>query len=112
MELTHFKRKVGVVDQNVDGGPLFLNCGQHRLHLILPSHVRFKDHASAAISLNLLKNLLRGFLVLVVVDDDGGAGPGKSPCRGRTDASARPGYECDFPLERLASSLLRHELKC
>jgi hypothetical protein len=48
----------------------------------------------------------------VVVDDDGGAGPGKSPCRGRTDASARPGYECDFPLERLASSLLRHELKC
>ena len=48
-----------------------------------------------------LKNLLRGFLVLVVVDDDGGAGPGKALCRGRTDTSARPGDESDFPLERL-----------
>src|SRR6266850_1811061 len=111
MELTHCEREVGVVDQNVDGGPLFLNCGQHRLHLILPSHVRFKDHASTAIRLNFLKNLLRRFLVLVIVDDDGGAGLRKALCRGRTDTSARPGYESDFPLERRASSLLRHGLK-
>src|SRR6266536_383219 len=111
MELTHFEREVSVVDQNVDGGPLFLNCGHYRLHMILSSHVRLQDHASTANGLKVFKNLLRGFLVLVVVNDDAGAGLCKALCRGRTDTSARPGDESDFPLERRVSSLLRHEFK-
>src|SRR4030095_7950375 len=107
MELTHFEREVGVVDQHVDSGPPLLNYGHHRLHLILPRHVRFKDYALTANGLNVLKNLLRGFLVLVVVDDDGGTGLRKALCRGRTDTSARPGNEGDFPPERRGRSLLR-----
>ena len=89
----------------------FLNCGHHGVHLIFPSHVRLKDHASTAISLDLLENPLRGFPVLVIVDDDGGAALRKTLCRGRTDTAARPGDESDFSLERCVFSLLRHELK-
>src|SRR5262245_14497988 len=111
MELTHFEREVSVVDQHIDGGPLFLNCSHHRLHLILPSYVRLKDHAPTAISLDLLKNPSCRFLVLVIVDDDGGTGLRQALCRGRTDTAARPSDESDFSLERCVSSLLRHELK-
>ena len=111
MELTHFEGEVGVVDQHIDRGPLFLNCSHHRLDLILSSHVCLKDHASTAINLDLLKNPSCRFLVLVIVDDDGGAGLRKALCRGRTDTAARPGDESDLSLERCVFSLLRHELK-
>jgi hypothetical protein len=40
MKLAHLERKVGVVDQHVDGGELLLNRSHHRRHLILPRHVR------------------------------------------------------------------------
>ena len=106
------KRKVGIVDQHVDGGPLCFDCSHHGVHLASLRHVRLKDHASTAIRLNFLKNLLRRFLVLVIVDDDGGTGLRKALCRGRTDTSARPGDESDLPLERRTSSLLRHGFKC
>src|SRR4030095_17253740 len=90
MEWTHFEREVSIVDTHIAGGPLFLNCSHHRVHLILPSHVRLKDHASTAISLDFLENPLRGFLVLVVVNDDGRARLRKTLCRGRTETAAPP----------------------
>src|SRR5262249_40737799 len=111
MELTHCEREIGVVHQHVDSSPLFLNCRNHCSHLVVPRYVRLKDHTSTAVSLNLLENLLRSFLVLVIVDNDLGAGLRKTLCSGRTNPAASPGAQSDFPLERPASGLLGHGFK-
>src|SRR5215813_13486108 len=111
MELTHLERKIGVVHQHVDASPLFLNCHNHSSHLVVPRYVRLKDHTSTAVSLNLPKNLLCGFLVLVIVDNDLGAGLRKTLCSGRTNPAAPPGDQNDSSLEPPASGLLGHGFK-
>src|SRR5262249_62064735 len=111
MELTHCEREIGVVYQHVDSSPPFLNCRNHCSHLVVPRYVGWKDHTSTAVSLNLLKILLCGFLVLVIVDNDLGAGLRKTLCSGRTNPAAPPGDQNDSSLERLASGLLGHGLK-
>ena len=91
MELTDIEGKVGVIDQDVDTGPPFLDGCQHCLHLIFSRHVRLKDHALAATRFNFLEDFLRRFSVLVVVDDDGGAGL-RQPIRcSRAYTAAPPG---------------------
>src|SRR5262244_1731760 len=111
MELTHCEREIGVVHQHVDGSPPFLNGRNHCSHLVVSRYVRLKDHTSTAVSLNLLKNLLRGFLVLVIVDNDLGAGLRKALCSGCTNPAAPPGDQNDSSLERPASGLLGHGFK-
>src|SRR5215468_6156692 len=103
MELTYCEREIGVVYHHVDGGPPFLKRRNHCSHLIVLRYVRLKDHASTATGLNRLKNPFRSFLVLVIVDNDLGAGLRKALCSGRTNPAARPGNQSDFSLERRAS---------
>src|SRR5215813_1622432 len=99
MELAHCEREIGVVHQHVDSNPLFLNCRNHCSHLIVPRYVRLKDHTSTAISLNLLKNLLHDFLVLVIVDNDLNAGLRKTLCNNRTNPATPPGDQNDSSLK-------------
>src|SRR5262249_4037596 len=99
MELTHCEREIGVVYQHVDSSPPFLNSRNHCIPLLVPRYVRLKNQPPTAVSLNLLKNLLCGFLVLVIVDNDLGAGLRKTLCSGRTNPAAPPGDQNDSSLE-------------
>jgi hypothetical protein len=73
VELTDFKRKISIVDEDINGAKFFLSRRGHALDLIVLRHVRLKDHASAAVLLDFPEHLLRRFLVLVIVNHHCGA---------------------------------------
>ena len=76
VQLADLKRKVSVVHQDIDGAILLPSGLDHQINLIFARYVSLKNHASAARALNLIKNFLRGFPVLMIVDDHRCAGFG------------------------------------
>src|ERR1043166_3732353 len=78
VQLADLERKVSVVDQDIDGAELFPDSSYHRVDLLSLRHVRLEDHAAPTVSFNFLENFCRGLLILVVVNNNKGAGPSQS----------------------------------
>lgn len=91
MQLAHLKRKVSVVHQHIDGAILLSSSLDHQINLISARYIGLKQYPLAARDYNFIKNSLRGFPVLVIVDDHRCTGLAQPLGRRGTYSPARAG---------------------
>ena len=99
VQRTHLKRKVSVVDQNIDGAKLAFCRLHHSLDVLASGHIGLKNDAARAARFHLIENSFSRGLVFVIIHHYRGAAARKTNRRGRADASAGAGHQSGLPVQ-------------